>query len=278
MKMMVVCIVSGLMAIAGCAGTPYNGVAEKRINTSLAKAEEFYNLGMYANAALAFEKVVRLAVVEQNAGLITQAQFRYALSLERCFADPALIRNAWDSAWHYARGYDTMTFDIALGWLNYRISFSDSRQAHEVDQALVRLQQDFPPKNILEKLQWLNLSGKWYMVQGMPHKAWDALDEAMKLVDGQDRNILENRDLAQAVSLTLYNRAMILVGRKDFENAMGLFNRSLALDRQNNNISGVYANLEAQAKLLDVKGETMRAETIREQLLQIRQYISNLSF
>lgn len=277
MKMAVVCIVSGLMAIAGCAGTPYKGGAEKRINTSLAKAEEFYNLGMYANAALSFEKVIRLAVVEQNAVLITQSQFRYALSLERCFADPALIRNAWHSLWSYARDYDTMTFEIALGWLNHRIAFPDSRQPHEMDQALVRFQQDFPPKNILEKLQWLNLSGKWYMAQGMPHKAWDALDEAMKFVDGKNRNILENKELAQAASLTLYNRAMILVGRKDFDNAMGLFNRSLALDRQSNNISGVCANLEAQAKLLDVTGETMRAETIREQVLQIRNYISNLS-
>ncbi len=274
---MAVFIVLWGIAVAGCATTPYQRVEEKRMNMGLSKAEEFYNLGMYASAALSFEKVIQLAVVEQDPVVMTRAQFRYALSLERCFADSELVNNAWDSAKDYAQTYGIQMFDILLGWLNWQISYKESPDIHDVDQTLARFNREYPPENLIQKIQWLNLSAKWHMTAGFAGKAENDLNDAMAVIESEMSRKYESKELAMALSLTLFNRAMVLVSQHQFNNALTLFSRSLALDSKNNNISGVYANLCAQAELLDVMGETGRAQSIRAQLIRMRRYMTSLS-
>lgn len=264
--------------MAGCATTPYQEVTEKRINSYLSQAEEYFNLGLYASAALAFEKVVQLAVVEQRPDTMTRAQFKFALSLERCFADPGQVQQAWDIALNYAQTYHLYTFDITLGRLSWQISNYSREDAGNCDADLDHFPKDSFAKTLTQKVQWLNLSAKCHMAQGMMDDAWDNLGDAMALINGKGKDKSETKELDQVLSLTLFNRAMVLVGKKKFSDAMAIFNQSLAMDVSNNNVSGVYANLNALAKLFDAMGESSRAQSTREQLIQVQRYMTSLSY
>ena len=278
MKKIRALILVGVIVMAGCATTPYQEMTEKRINSSLSQAEEYFNLGLYASAALAFEKVVQLAVVEQRPDIMTRAQFKFALSLERCFAHPGQVQHAWDIALNYAQTYNLYIFDITLGKLSWQISNSSPEDAGICDAELDQFGKESFAKTLTQKIQWLNLSAKCHMAQGMMDDAWENLDDAMALLKGKDKDLSETKELDQVLSLTLFNRAMVLVGKKQFSDAMGIFNRSLAMDVRNNNVSGVYANLHAQAKLFDAMGEKSRAQSTREQLIQVQRYMTSLSY
>jgi hypothetical protein len=263
--LMIIFVVS--FFVPGCAKSPYTSIEEKRLNQVMIEANESYALGMYATAARKYGKTVQFAVIQQEHLILAQAQYKLALSFERSFQNQFAVSKVWQQARHYSEKYNYEPFKVMLGWFNWSINHYDMGDKELMTQQLEHFQEKYPPGNTSEKVQLFNLIAKWHLSNKDWEKANSFLNQAMLLLNGSE--------LEQGFALTSFNKAMVLAFQGEFNNSLELLQKSLPLDSRNNNISGVYANLKAQAKILDILGKHDQAEVIREQSRNTRNYIMN---
>jgi tetratricopeptide (TPR) repeat protein len=254
-----------ILIVYGCATSPYKRIEEKRLHQTMSQANEFYALGQYAIAGRLYNKAVQLAVIRQAHLMLAEAQFKYALSLERSFQTRTALTTAWKQARYYSEKYNYRPFTVELGWFNWRINHGSTENAKIMNRQLKRFQKTYPPESIDEKVQLFNFMAKWHLSIGTPEKASDFLDQAQSLINesGSDKGL----------GLILFNKAMVAVLKGNLDLSLDFLQDSLALDSRDNNISGVYANLQAQANIFDMQGKPGQANIIREQFRNTRNYI-----